>query len=127
MRRQHRKERMTHVSQTCQKCHNLADSQICDVRSDKGRDLTTLCVVGSPRDVMAIEDASALGWGAAAGAGSVGLATPRRPRLRDEGEEGPPLSTGLVKEFMRSLFLDPPVRFGSGTASGNRCHDCGEK
>lgn len=39
----------------CALCHNFTDSQYCALCSDESRDETTLCVVGLPRDVSAIE------------------------------------------------------------------------
>ena len=42
--------------QHCEQCHNLADEKICSICSDSKRDKTTICVVESIRDVMAIED-----------------------------------------------------------------------
>ena len=41
---------------TCQSCFNLSDSEKCEICSDRGRDKTTICVVGGVRDVMAIEE-----------------------------------------------------------------------
>ena len=40
----------------CEKCHNLSDNTLCVICSERGRDNTTVCVVESIRDVMAIED-----------------------------------------------------------------------
>ena len=39
----------------CSLCFNLTDQEICALCSDEKRDVTTLCVVGHPRDVGAIE------------------------------------------------------------------------
>ncbi|MDO5016838.1 MAG: recombination mediator RecR [Porphyromonas sp.] len=41
--------------QYCKRCHNISDEPICSICADEGRDNTTLCVVESIRDVMAIE------------------------------------------------------------------------
>lgn len=39
----------------CTKCQNLTDQPLCPICSDDSRDASTICVVESPRDVMAIE------------------------------------------------------------------------
>ena len=36
-------------------CHNLSDTDLCDICSNGNRDTRTVCVVESVRDVMAIE------------------------------------------------------------------------
>lgn len=40
----------------CTKCHNISDSDICDICNQQRRRKDVLCVVESARDVMAIED-----------------------------------------------------------------------
>ena len=40
----------------CQKCHNLSDSEICDICLNPKRDSSQICVVQDIRDVMAIEN-----------------------------------------------------------------------
>ena len=39
----------------CSKCHNISESEICDICSDSGRDNTTVCVVETIKDVITIE------------------------------------------------------------------------
>ena len=39
----------------CEACHNFADSKICHICSDPGRDRGLICVVEDPKDVIAIE------------------------------------------------------------------------
>jgi len=39
----------------CRQCHNVSDGEICRICSDSSRKRTTICVVESLRDVMAIE------------------------------------------------------------------------
>jgi len=39
----------------CQSCYTLSEQMVCRVCSDSRRDPSTLCVVGSPADMMAIE------------------------------------------------------------------------
>jgi recombination protein RecR len=39
----------------CRSCHNISDSEVCGICSDKSRDASTLCVVENIREVMAIE------------------------------------------------------------------------
>ena len=41
---------------SCQKCHNLSDTPICNICSNPRRDAKTICVVESIRDILAIED-----------------------------------------------------------------------
>ena len=40
----------------CRNCHNISDSEVCGICSDKSRDASTLCVVENIREVMAIEN-----------------------------------------------------------------------
>ena len=40
----------------CHTCHNISDSDICPICSDPRRDASTVCVVESVQDVMAIEN-----------------------------------------------------------------------
>lgn len=42
----------------CKKCHNISDSDICEICSNPKRDNSTVCVVEDIRDVMAIEKTS---------------------------------------------------------------------
>lgn len=39
----------------CDICFNLAESEMCNICRDPGRDQKTLCVVQQPRDLMALE------------------------------------------------------------------------
>ena len=39
----------------CKKCHNISDSDICEICANPRRDETIICVVEDIRDVMAIE------------------------------------------------------------------------
>ncbi len=40
---------------TCPICQNLTDREICPICDDAGRDHSVICVVGEPRDVIAME------------------------------------------------------------------------
>ena len=40
----------------CKKCHNISDTDICPICADQRRDGSTVCVVESIQDVMAIEN-----------------------------------------------------------------------
>lgn len=42
----------------CKRCRMFTESELCDICSASGRDETQLCVVESPADVMAVEDAT---------------------------------------------------------------------
>lgn len=42
----------------CRRCRMLTETELCSICSASGRDVATLCVVESPADVMAIEDAT---------------------------------------------------------------------
>lgn len=42
----------------CSRCRMLSEHEICSICSASGRDASQLCVVESPADVMAIEDAT---------------------------------------------------------------------
>lgn len=39
----------------CSECHNVAENDPCDICGDQNRDVTFLCVVEQPLDVLAIE------------------------------------------------------------------------
>jgi recombination protein RecR len=39
----------------CSRCHNICDSELCEICRDARRDKTIVCVVGDPRDIVAIE------------------------------------------------------------------------
>lgn len=41
--------------QSCQVCHNLTDDSVCEVCQQQDREVGVLCVVGYPKDVVAIE------------------------------------------------------------------------
>jgi recombination protein RecR len=45
----------------CTVCFNLTENEVCDICSDPRRDPTSVCVVESPRDVMAIDAAGVFG------------------------------------------------------------------
>lgn len=40
----------------CQVCHNISDTELCDLCTNPDRDRTTICVVENIRNVMSIED-----------------------------------------------------------------------
>ncbi len=40
----------------CKVCHNISDTDICPICSDRRRDSTLICVVENIRDVMAVEN-----------------------------------------------------------------------
>lgn len=40
----------------CEKCHNISDSECCDICTSKKREQEIICVVEDTRDVMAIEN-----------------------------------------------------------------------
>lgn len=40
----------------CSKCHNISESEICQICSDTRRDVSRICVVEDVRDVIAIEN-----------------------------------------------------------------------
>lgn len=42
----------------CKECHNIADSEVCEICANENRDKETICVVEDVRDVMAIENTS---------------------------------------------------------------------
>lgn len=44
-----------HGIKECTKCHNLSDHVVCGICTDTRRDQSTICVVESVRDLMAIE------------------------------------------------------------------------
>lgn len=41
---------------SCRVCHNLSDTDVCQICSDNRRDHSLICVVENVRDLMAIED-----------------------------------------------------------------------
>lgn len=40
---------------SCERCGNLSDTPLCGICTDPRRDSVSLCVVGDPRDVLALE------------------------------------------------------------------------
>jgi recombination protein RecR len=40
----------------CRICHNISDSEICNICNDKSRDRSIVCIVENIKDVMAIEN-----------------------------------------------------------------------
>lgn len=40
----------------CRVCHNISDSEVCDICSDEKRDKSVICVVENIQDVIAIEN-----------------------------------------------------------------------
>lgn len=40
----------------CRVCHNISDTDVCSICSDRRRDTTSICVVENIRDVMAVEN-----------------------------------------------------------------------
>ena len=40
----------------CKVCHNISDTDVCPICSDRCRDSTSICVVENIRDVMAVEN-----------------------------------------------------------------------
>jgi len=47
---------MKNKVQYCRLCHNICDTEICNICSDPARDSSTVCVVENIRDVMAVEN-----------------------------------------------------------------------
>ena len=43
---------------TCEKCHNISDTLLCEICNNPKRDASVVCVVEDIRDVMAIENTS---------------------------------------------------------------------
>ena len=46
---------LKHEIKFCEKCHNISDTDLCQICADPLRDKSTICVVENIRDVMAIE------------------------------------------------------------------------
>jgi len=44
--------------QECRKCHNIADSDLCEICADPQRDTRTICVVENLKDILSIEATS---------------------------------------------------------------------
>jgi recombination protein RecR len=42
--------------QYCRVCHNIANTEVCDICSNPGRDQSTICVVENIKDVISIEN-----------------------------------------------------------------------
>lgn len=40
----------------CSVCHNISDTETCQICSNPARDKTTICVVGTVKDVMSVEN-----------------------------------------------------------------------
>ena len=50
--------RMRNEVMYCQSCHNISDSERCEICSNHSRDSSIVCVVSDIRDVLAIENTS---------------------------------------------------------------------
>lgn len=48
--------RLKHEVKYCRVCHNISDSDTCQICSNPQRDASTVCVVENIRDVMAVEN-----------------------------------------------------------------------
>ncbi len=48
--------RMRDEVKFCESCHNISDTQTCEICANERRDKTTICIVEDIRDVMAIEN-----------------------------------------------------------------------
>ena len=46
---------LCHGVRYCKECHNISDTEVCDICSDPRRDRSMICVVENIQDVMAIE------------------------------------------------------------------------
>lgn len=46
---------LKHEVKYCKVCHNISDTEVCQICSNPSRDLSTVCVVENIRDVMAVE------------------------------------------------------------------------
>ena len=46
---------LKHEVKYCKVCHNISDTETCRICSNPARDASTICVVESSRDVMAVE------------------------------------------------------------------------
>lgn len=47
---------LKHEVKYCKICHNISDSDVCQICSNPSRDASTVCVVENIRDVMAVEN-----------------------------------------------------------------------
>lgn len=47
---------LRHEVKYCRICHNISDTDVCDICANPRRDSTTICVVENVQDVMAIEN-----------------------------------------------------------------------
>lgn len=52
----HSIEMLRHDVKYCKVCHNISDTDVCPICSDKSRDRSVICVVENVQDVMAIEN-----------------------------------------------------------------------
>lgn len=48
--------KLRHEVKYCKVCHNISDTEVCAICSNPQRDASTVCVVESIRDVMAVEN-----------------------------------------------------------------------
>lgn len=48
--------KLRNTVQFCKKCHNISDTELCEICSNRKRDSSLVCVVEDIRDVMAIEN-----------------------------------------------------------------------
>jgi recombination protein RecR len=48
--------KLKHEVKYCKVCHNISDTEVCQICSNPSRDASTVCVVENIRDVMAVEN-----------------------------------------------------------------------
>ena len=53
---------LKHEVKYCKVCHNISDTETCRICSNPARDASTICVVESIRDVMAVEATQQYRW-----------------------------------------------------------------
>ena len=53
---------LKHEVKYCKVCHNISDTETCRICSNQARDASTICVVESIRDVMAVEATQQYRW-----------------------------------------------------------------
>lgn len=46
---------MRHGVRYCERCHNISETEVCPICSDRRRDVSVVCVVETVKDVLAVE------------------------------------------------------------------------
>lgn len=95
----------------CQSCRTLTEAPVCDICANPKRDQRLVCVVESPSDVMAIEQATEYSGGYFVLGGRLSPLDGIGPEELELGRLQQRLATGTVRELI--LAISPTIEGGA--------------